>query len=46
MGNPTQTSYTNGIVNLTLTETPIYVVSSNASVIKSRVTAPVGYVGQ
>jgi hypothetical protein len=46
MGNPTSMSYTNGIVNLTLTETPIYVVSSNASVIKSQVTAPVGYTGQ
>jgi hypothetical protein len=46
MGNPTQVAYTNGVVNLTLTESPIYVVSSNASVIRANVTAPVGYTGQ
>jgi hypothetical protein len=46
MGNPTTVAYTNGVVNLTLGETPIYVVSSNASVIQSQVTAPVGYTGQ
>jgi hypothetical protein len=31
---------------MTLTESPIYVVSSNATVMKSNVTAPVGYTGQ
>lgn len=46
MGNPTRMSYTNGVVNLTLTETPIYVVSSNASLMRANVTAPVGYTGQ
>ena len=46
MGNPTQVPYTNGVANLTLTETPIYVVSNNASVMKAQVTAPVGYTGQ
>lgn len=46
MGNASSVAYTNGVVSLPLTETPIYVVSSNASVIKSNVTAPVGYTGQ
>lgn len=46
MGNATSVSYTNGVVNLTLSEAPIYVVSSNASVMKANVTAPVGYTGQ
>ncbi|MGN6083989.1 hypothetical protein [Trinickia sp.] len=46
MGNATQVAYTNGVVNLALTEAPIYVVSSNASVMKANVTAPVGYTGQ
>ena len=38
--------YANGVVNLTLTESPIYVVSKNASVMTSQVTAPIGYTGQ
>ena len=46
MGNPTKVPYTNGIATLTLTESPIYVVSSNAPVIQARVTKPVGYMGQ
>jgi hypothetical protein len=46
MGNPTTVPYSNGVVNLTLTESPIYVVSSNATVMKSNTTAPVGYTGQ
>jgi hypothetical protein len=46
MGNPTQVAYKNGVVQLTLTESPIYVVSSNAGVIKADVIAPVGYAGQ
>jgi hypothetical protein len=46
MGNPSSVAYSNGVVNLTLTESPIYVVSSNASVMQSNVTAPVGYTGQ
>ncbi len=46
MGNPTSVAYTNGVANLTLSETPIYVVSMNASVMKAQVTAPVGYTGQ
>jgi hypothetical protein len=46
MGNPTTTPYTNGVVNLALSEAPIYVVSSNANAIKAKVEAPVGYTGQ
>jgi hypothetical protein len=46
MGNPSSVSYTNGVVNLTLTESPIYVVSTNASAFAGKYTAPVGYTGQ
>lgn len=46
MGNATTVPYTNGVANVTLTESPIYVVSSNASVMQAHVTAPVGYTGQ
>lgn len=46
MGNARQVAYTNGVVNLTLTESPIYVVSSNAAVAQAHVTAPLGYTGQ
>jgi hypothetical protein len=31
-------------VSLTLTETPVYVVSSNVAVMKANVTTPAGYV--
>ena len=46
MGNPTVRPYSNGQIALTLTESPIYVVSTNASVMKANVTRPTGYVGQ
>ncbi|RDU99598.1 hypothetical protein [Trinickia dinghuensis] len=46
MGNPTAVPYIDGVVTLTLTESPIYVISSNANVIASNVTVPVGYTGQ
>ncbi|CAN7632913.1 hypothetical protein LJR230_004656 [Trinickia sp. LjRoot230] len=46
MGNASTLAYSNGVVNVKLTETPIYVVSSNASVTKANVIAPVGYTGQ
>ena len=46
MGNPAILPYKNGVVDLTLSEAPIYVVSKNVSVIKANVTAPVGYTGQ
>ncbi|SAK90177.1 hypothetical protein AWB80_06393 [Caballeronia pedi] len=45
MGNVSSVPYTNGAVTLTLTESPQYVVSMNASVAKSNTTKPVGYVG-
>jgi hypothetical protein len=45
-GNPTKVAYTNGQVALSLTESPIYVVSTNPTVATSNVTAPVGYTGQ
>lgn len=46
MGNKVATPYTNGQLILTLTESPIYVVSNNATLTKTLVTAPVGYTGQ
>jgi hypothetical protein len=44
MGNPSTLPYTNGRVSLTLTEAPVYVVSTNAAVMKAGVSAPEGYV--
>ena len=44
MGNPSSVPYENGVVTLALTETPVYVVSSNAAVMKANVTTPEGYV--
>ncbi|MEA3122306.1 MAG: hypothetical protein QOH33_1884 [Paraburkholderia sp.] len=44
MGNAATLPYSNGRVALTLSESPIYVVSTNASAIKSHLTAPAGYV--
>ncbi|PPK45412.1 hypothetical protein B0G57_105118 [Trinickia symbiotica] len=46
MGNAATMPYTNGHIALTLSESPIYVVSTNASAMKSHVTAPAGYVTQ
>jgi hypothetical protein len=45
MGNATSASYSNGTLTLNLTESPVYVVSNNASVAKANATVPVGYVG-
>ncbi|GJH02412.1 hypothetical protein CBA19C8_17665 [Paraburkholderia terrae] len=45
MGNPMTLNYTNGTLKLNLTEAPVYVVSKNASVAKSNVNPPPGYVG-
>ncbi|AUT59396.1 hypothetical protein [Paraburkholderia terrae] len=45
MGNPMTLNYTEGTLKLNLTEAPVYVVSKNASVAKSNVNAPPGYVG-
>jgi hypothetical protein len=46
MGNAATLPYSNGQIALALTESPIYVVSSNASTMKANVTVPAGYVGQ
>ncbi|WP_353554007.1 hypothetical protein [Paraburkholderia terrae] len=45
MGNPMTLNYTDGTLKLNLTEAPVYVVSKNASVAKSNVNPPPGYVG-
>jgi hypothetical protein len=45
MGNPMTMSYADGTLKLNLTEAPVYVVSNNASVAKSNVNPPPGYVG-
>ena len=46
MGNACALPYTNGRIALALSESPIYVVSTHASVMKANVTAPAGYVAQ
>jgi hypothetical protein len=46
MGNAATLPYSNGRIALTLSESPIYVVSTNASAIKSHVTTPAGYVAR
>jgi hypothetical protein len=45
MGNPSSAPYSDGKLVLTLTESPQYVVSTNADVAKSHSTKPVGYAG-
>jgi hypothetical protein len=42
MGNAAELPYRDGRVTLALSESPIYVVSKNASVMKANVTAPAG----
>ncbi|CAB3787038.1 hypothetical protein [Paraburkholderia caffeinilytica] len=46
MGNASSASYTNGVANLTLTESPIYIALANTNAIQGKYTAPVGYTGQ
>jgi hypothetical protein len=45
MGNASSVSYSNGTLTLNLTESPVYVVSNNASVAQANSTVPVGYTG-
>jgi len=45
MGNVSSVPYTNGALTLTLTESPQYVVSTNADIAKKNATKPQGYVG-
>ncbi|WP_091995097.1 hypothetical protein [Paraburkholderia lycopersici] len=44
MGNPSTMQYTNGSLALSLTESPVYVISQNASVASANSTVPTGYV--
>ncbi|HTI18820.1 MAG TPA: hypothetical protein VL598_14265 [Trinickia sp.] len=46
MGNAATLPYSNGRAELTLSESPIYVVSANAAVMKSHVSAPAGYIAR
>ena len=46
MGNLAELPYRDGRVALALTESPIYVVSTNVSVMKANVVAPAGYVDE
>ncbi len=43
MGNPKTVQYTNGVLALTLSEMPVYVMSSNVPVLQSQTRAPEGY---
>jgi len=45
MGNVSTVPYTNGALTLKLTESPQYVVSTNADVAKNNATKPQGYTG-
>jgi hypothetical protein len=43
MGNPTNVQYSNGVLALTLSEMPTYVISANIAALKPQLRAPVGY---
>ena len=43
MGNPKSVPYTNGAIPVMLTEMPVYVMSSNVSVLQAQTRAPEGY---
>jgi hypothetical protein len=43
MGNPKTVDYSNGLLKVTISEMPVYVLSSNVSAAKSHVRAPEGY---
>ncbi|MFT0169860.1 hypothetical protein ACLKMY_12690 [Paraburkholderia mimosarum] len=44
MGNPTTMTYSDGMLPLRLTESPVYVVSNNAGAIKANAVTPAGYI--
>ncbi|SDB83474.1 hypothetical protein [Paraburkholderia lycopersici] len=46
MGNATTMTYNDGMLPLRLTESPVYVVSNNADIVKSNAVTPAGYVAQ
>jgi hypothetical protein len=43
MGNPTSMQYANGVVALTLSEMPAYVISANIAALKPQLRVPAGY---
>ena len=43
MGNPSNVPYSNGVVQVTLSEMPIYVMSSDLGALQTQVRAPEGY---
>jgi hypothetical protein len=43
MGNPASVRYDNGVLALTLSEMPTYVISANIAALKPQLRAPVGY---
>jgi hypothetical protein len=43
MGNPKTVGYSNGVIKVTISEMPTYVLSSNAEAAKSHALAPEGY---
>jgi hypothetical protein len=43
MGNPSNVAYSNGLVQVTLSEMPAYVISENIAALKPQLRAPVGY---
>jgi hypothetical protein len=43
MGNPKEVAYSDGMLKVTLSEMPIYVMSSDISAAKAHVRAPKGY---
>ena len=43
MGNPQSVQYSNGLLQVTLAEMPIYVMSSNIAVLQSQTRSPEGY---
>ena len=44
MGNPATKQYTDGKMQVTLSEMPIYVLSDNIGALKPQLRAPEGYV--
>ena len=43
MGNPKTASYSNGLLKVTLSEMPVYVLSTDIAVSKAHLRAPHGY---
>jgi hypothetical protein len=43
MGNPKTVDYSNGLLKVTISEMPVYVLSTDAAVLKEHIRAPHGY---